>query len=126
MNEQLISLLKQARKDKKLTQLDVALKLGVKDNTLSNWEHGKTEPGIDTFIKLCEIYEVDSALLLEAAYNLKKQGKDLPLRRFEIDAMKKYRSLDESGKETVRLVFNAQYKRCNPLCRDTQISQEPG
>jgi len=43
------------------TQQVVADKLGLKNkSTLGSWEIGKSEPDADTFLKLCDIYEVKS------------------------------------------------------------------
>lgn len=73
MNNKLLELLKDARVKKSLTQRDVAERLGVKDNTISNWETGKTEPDIETFITLCLIYGVNYTDLLEEVYRNKER-----------------------------------------------------
>ena len=52
MNELLVDRLKHARAEQGLKQSDVAEKLGLKANTISNWEKGRTEPDIDSFVKL--------------------------------------------------------------------------
>ena len=59
MNELLITRLRNARIENNMKQQDVADILGIKPNTLSNWEKGRTEPDIDTFVKLCDIYQID-------------------------------------------------------------------
>lgn len=46
------------RKEKKLTQLEVAEKLGVTDRTISNWENGKNMPDLSLFKPLCEILNI--------------------------------------------------------------------
>ena len=43
------------RKRKKLTQAELAEKLGVTDRTLSNWENGKNMPDLSLFKPLCDI-----------------------------------------------------------------------
>lgn len=108
MNTILLGLLKTARTAKNLTQRDVAQKLGVKDNTISNWEKGKTEPDIEIFIRLCEIYGVDFAELLEVAYRPRKNETSFTPR--EQNHIKKYRVLDERGKQTVDTVLDSQYE----------------
>jgi len=70
MNRVLVQALKDARLAQGLKQRDVADALGVNDNTLSGWENGRTEPDLDTLIKLCEIYKLNCADLLEQAYEL--------------------------------------------------------
>lgn len=44
-----------------IKQSDVARKIGVKGNILSNYENGISEPDIDTFCALCDIYDLDPA-----------------------------------------------------------------
>lgn len=50
--------LKELRKEKKLTQQEIAELLGVKRNTYSDWENGKTEPNFENLIKLADFFEV--------------------------------------------------------------------
>lgn len=68
MNQQLIDLLKNARLQKGLKQEEVANVLGVKKNTISNYETGKSEPDIDSFITMCNIYGIDYANAMKLAY----------------------------------------------------------
>jgi len=42
------------RKDKMLTQMELAQKLGVSDRTVSNWENGKNMPDLSLFKPLCD------------------------------------------------------------------------
>lgn len=50
--------LKQLRQKKGLTQQKLAEILGIKRNTYSDWENGKTEPGFENLIKLADLLEV--------------------------------------------------------------------
>lgn len=50
--------LREVRKSKKLTQQEIAELLGVKQNTYSDWENGKTEPSFENLIKLADLLEV--------------------------------------------------------------------
>ena len=47
-----------------LKQETVAAALGVKQNTVSNWETGTSEPDIDTLRKLCRILNCTAAEIL--------------------------------------------------------------
>lgn len=109
MNELLINRLRTARTDKNMTQQDVADILGIKPNTLSNWEKGRTEPDIDTFVKLCDIYEIDCASLLADVYAFKRIKSDISL--LEYEHIKKYRDLDEHGKEMVDFTLLKEWER---------------
>ncbi len=50
--------LKNARKDKGLTQKQVAIMLDVVESCYANWEQGRTEPNVDFLRKLSNIFEV--------------------------------------------------------------------
>ena len=47
-----------ARKEKNLTQSQLAEKLNVTDRSISNWENGKNMPDLSLFKPLCEILDV--------------------------------------------------------------------
>lgn len=57
--------LKGLRVNANLTQLEVADKLGVTKETISNWENGKTSPDAVMLLKLCGVYKcsLDSIFL---------------------------------------------------------------
>lgn len=110
MNELLITRLRTARIDKNMKQQEVADILGIKPNTLSNWEKGRTEPDIDTFVKLCDIYEIDCASLLSDVYAFKRIKSDISLSEYE--HIKKYRFISEhspDGRETIDYILNREY-----------------
>lgn len=48
------------RKKSKLTQMELAQKLKVKQNTISNWENGKAKPDIIMTTKLAEVFGVST------------------------------------------------------------------
>lgn len=50
--------LKKLRKNKGLKQQELAEILGIKRNTYSDWENGKTEPSFENLIKLVDLLEV--------------------------------------------------------------------
>lgn len=52
------SKLKEARKIKKLTQVEAAKRIGIDDTTLSKYENDKSEPDNATLQKLADLYEV--------------------------------------------------------------------
>ena len=51
--------LKNIRKEKGLSQKQVALKLNVVESCYANWEQGRTEPSISMLRKLCEIFKIN-------------------------------------------------------------------
>ena len=58
------SKLKQARLERELNQIDVAVALNIPRSTLANYETGRTEPDIETIVKLINFYEIDANWLL--------------------------------------------------------------
>lgn len=115
MNQYLISKLKEGRVKKGLKQSDVTQFTGIKNTTLSNYENGITEPDIDTFLQLCELYELDYAGILAEAYGLSVQGEDFKIRPSEIEFAKKYRSLDDFGKERIDYELKKECERVREI-----------
>lgn len=126
MNELLVDRLKNARTECGLKQQEVAKQLGLKANTISNWEQGRTEPDIDTFVKLCDIYKIDCAALLADVYAFKRIGSDISLQ--EYDNIKQYRNLDKQGRLHVDTVLGWETERIKELSRqhkqDTKTQKE--
>lgn len=56
--------LKELRLKKGLTQTELGEKVGVKQNTFTNWENGKREPSFENLIKLADLFEVSLDCLL--------------------------------------------------------------
>ena len=46
------------RKDKKMTQQDLAEKLGVTDKSIGNWENGRNMPDLSLFKPLCDALDI--------------------------------------------------------------------
>ncbi len=51
--------LKAIRKERGLSQKQVAKHLGVVESCYANWEQGRTEPSISMLRKLCELFIVN-------------------------------------------------------------------
>lgn len=111
MNEYLIFQLKQGRMNKGLKQSDVTKLTGIKNTTLSNYENGVTEPDIDTFLCLCELYELDFVSIMEEAYGISVPGRDFDIKPSEIDFLKMYRELNEHGKKMVNFTLLEEHKQ---------------
>ena len=111
MNEYLIFQLKEGRRKKGLKQSDVTKYTGIKNTTLSNYEHGVTEPDIDTFLQLCKLYELNYAEIIGEAYGIGIPYKSLIIHPSEIKFLKKYQNLDGYGKETMNIIIDRETQR---------------
>ena len=63
--------IKKIREEKNMTQEQLAEKLNVTRQAISNWENNKTQPDIDTIIKISEVLEVS---VEEIIYGYKKDN----------------------------------------------------
>ena len=57
--------LKELRKEKQITQEELAEKLGVSNRTVSRWETGSNMPDFDVLIELSDFYDVEIKEILE-------------------------------------------------------------
>lgn len=65
MNQEKIGkFISKCRKEKNITQSELAEKLGVTDRSVSNWENGKNMPDLSLFIPLCELLNISINELL--------------------------------------------------------------
>jgi transcriptional regulator with XRE-family HTH domain len=56
------------RKDKRLTQFDLAVKMNVSESLISKWERGRVMPTSEELIKLSEILEVSVRILFPESF----------------------------------------------------------
>ena len=63
--------LKEIRKSKKISQLKLAMDLNMNQNTISRYETGEREPGINELIKIADYFNVSIDYLLERTDNPK-------------------------------------------------------
>lgn len=87
--------LKAARKQNGLSQAALGKLIGVRTQTISNWETGKSEPNLETINKLCEILDVP------LRYFINEERVDYQLTLEESFVINKYRELNDDGKSIV-------------------------
>ncbi len=61
--------LKEIRKSKGISQLKLAIDLNMSQNTISRYETGEREPGINELIKICDYFDISIDYLLERTEN---------------------------------------------------------
>lgn len=57
------------RKNKGLTQVELAEKLNYSDKAISRWEHGETLPDVNVLYELCNFYEITMNDLVNEDYD---------------------------------------------------------
>lgn len=72
--------IRDSRKNKKMTQKQLAKEIGVSHNTISDWESGNHKPDADMIMTLCKVLDVDANYMLDweekkASYNIKEKLK---------------------------------------------------
>ena len=61
--------LKEIRKSKGISQLKLAINLNTTQNTISRYENGKREPGINELIQIADYFNISIDYLLERTDN---------------------------------------------------------
>ncbi len=59
-----IYIMKNIRKEKKMTQLELAKKVGISREMISQIERGKKSPSLKTFVKIAKVLNVELSELL--------------------------------------------------------------
>jgi transcriptional regulator with XRE-family HTH domain len=113
MNTYIVKALKEGRLRKGYKQADVTRLIGIKVSTLSNYENAVTEPDVDSFLALCNLYGLDFEEIMSEAYGYKTVGKDFHIKKSEIELIERYRALDAFGQESVNMVLNHESERVN-------------
>ena len=100
MNQEKIGrFIAELRKEKKMTQIDLANKLGITDRAISKWENGRGMPDLSLLAPLCEILDVSINELLSGARLDKKDYQE----KFEENIIKTIDYTDKKIKKTKKI-----------------------
>lgn len=114
--------LKELRKDKNMTQVQLAEALGVSKGTVAMWEIGKREPNFETLNRLSDIFDKRIDYILgnsNDASSPRFTEEDIDqLGHWEVEdqfreIIMAYLSLDEYGKTAVESLIKAEKLRCH-------------
>ncbi len=125
LNAYLIEKLKEGRLNKGLKQSDVTKLTGIKNTTLSNYENGNTEPDMDTFLKLCQVYELNYTELLSEAYGYHLPGFSIDIKKSDVDLIKKFNALDSFGQQTITMMLDRELERIK-IMKKSSLNTEAG
>lgn len=112
--------LKEARTTRKMTQKDVAEKIGVAKSTYSLYESGNREPGVAIIKKIAKVLNVSADELLGT-----NEKEDLQIQSLitepEQTLLYKYNFIDENGRLAVNTVLEMEYNRCNSVNKTQNV-----
>ena len=95
--------IRSARKLKRMTQKELASKIGAAHNSVSDWENNKNKPDPDTIELICGILDITPNYILGSSED--------SLSPSEKALINKYRALDSHGKEAVDTILQLEYDR---------------
>lgn len=76
MNQKKIrQLLRDLRKERGMTQEQIAEQFNVSNRTVSRWENGKNMPELDLLIELSDYYKIELREILNGERLIKEMGK---------------------------------------------------
>lgn len=106
--------IKEARKQKNLTQKQLADLIGASHNSLSDWENEKNKPDLDTIGMICEVLDITPNYLL---------GKhEDALSPFDKELLNNFHfKLDDIGRDKVIYIMNSEIERVNQI---NQLKEE--
>lgn len=113
--------LKNFRKEKGMTQIELATALGVSSGTVAMWETGKRKPSFEMFEKLTQVFDKridyilgtsdDPAPAKLSDVEIAQLGNWAVQEEYE-DVMRKYSLLDDFGQKTIVAVLRMEFARC--------------
>ncbi len=93
--------LKKMRIERKMNQLNLGMKVGVDQVSISAYEIGKSYPSIQTLLKICDIFHVSSDFLLDLT-NVRTPVNELVINHFtadELELLEVFRRMPQNKKE---------------------------
>lgn len=113
--------LKELRKEKGMTQIELAAALGVSSGTVAMWETGKRKPSFEMMERLTDVFDKRLGYIIgtsddpaPAKLNDDETAQlgDWAVQEEYEDVMRKYSLLDEFGQKTITAVLRAEFARC--------------
>lgn len=111
--------LKEGRIASGLTQKDVSDILKRPQQTIGAWEVGRSQPDMDTLSKLLQLYRISANDFFEFDEEL-----DFKVTLEEKAHIKKYRVLDQYGKNAVEAILNCENERCIQTMQNVVVEDE--
>ena len=93
--------IKELRKEKGISQEELAKKIQVKNYSIGDWERDRTEPNINTLIELANYFEVSVDYLIGRTEDDGIININTNLQNDEIQLLKEYKKLNSDEKNQV-------------------------
>lgn len=100
------------RKEKDLKQEEIAMKIGVKKNTVSNYENDISKPHYEQLVKLCNLFHVSPNHLMEEDLDIDNENELPP----DVQQLKdKYDKLTDHDKSIVDYILKMEEESIEPV-----------
>lgn len=100
-NDKIGKFIAKLRKDKKMTQLELANKLHVTDRAVSHWENGRRLPDISLFQSICEIFDISVSELISG----EKIAKDKIIKKSDENIIHTLNTNKKNKKDFIRIII---------------------
>jgi len=127
MNMKFAQKIQNLRKNRNLSQEELAEKLDISRQSVSKWESGVAMPEIDKLIMLSEIFEVTTDYLLKdnEPYNVAHKNSEVSTNE-DIDIIEENKKLDSYKKEELKIILTVagSYIKNNKKLSDIEEQRE--
>lgn len=107
------SRIKELRENKGLSRNELANLLGVTVGAISNYENEVSSPKEPILFKIMDVLNCDANYLFQDAFDMPTMKNSVSVYEYEI--VKKYRILDDHGREMVDFTLEKEYERSKSL-----------
>lgn len=87
-------------------------------------KRGVNKANVINIIKMCQALNIDTDALSEGHIQPRIEKIQSTISKLENDIIKKYRSLDEHGKNIVDNILDLEYKRCSGVAKNNNSNTE--
>ncbi|MBN2879882.1 MAG: helix-turn-helix transcriptional regulator [Clostridia bacterium] len=94
--------LRKVRKEHGMTMKDLAVKIGVSESAISQYENDKRQPGYETLIELCRIFNVSADYLLGI-----EESEEFSITEEDLELLKIYKTAKQSDKQHINALAKA-------------------
>ncbi len=84
MQEKIGKFILKLRKEKNMTQQELASKLNVTDRAVSHWENGRSVPDVSLFKSICEIFDISVNELINGKRKLENESKNNCFKKYSL------------------------------------------